>query len=164
MSIPNVLFSFAACVVNVEVNTLTGQVKVLNLAFVPEVGTLINPQGLEAQIEGGMIQSIGYALMEDMQVDAGKVRTPNFTTYLVPTMEDTPKPVVVPVAGVYEPTGPFGAKGAGELSTIAVPAGSAMPYTTLSEPESKRYQRRPNGFSLRSKHPNTCMKAIRSKS
>ena len=122
MSIPNLLFSFAACVANVEVNTLTGQVKVLNLAFVPEVGTVINPQGLEAQIEGGMIQSIGYALMEDMQVDAGKVRTPNFTTYLVPTMEDTPKPVVVPVAGVHEPTGPFGAKGAGELSTIAVPA------------------------------------------
>lgn len=122
MSLPNVLFSFAACVASVEVNTLTGQVKVLNLAFVPEVGTVINPQGLEAQSEGGMSQSIGYTLMEDMPVDAGKVRAPNFTTYLVPTIEDTASPVVVPVAGVHEPTGPFGAKGAGELSTIAVPA------------------------------------------
>jgi CO/xanthine dehydrogenase Mo-binding subunit len=122
MSIPNVLFSFAACVANVEVNTLTGQVKVLNLVFVPEVGTVINPQGLEAQSEGGMTQSIGYALMEDLQVEAGKVKTPNFTTYLVPTIEDTSKPLVVPVANMHEPTGPFGAKGAGELSTIAVPA------------------------------------------
>lgn len=122
MSIPNVLFSFAACVANVEVNTLTGQVKLLNLAFVPEVGTVINPQGLEAQCEGGIAQSIGYALMEDMQVDAGKVRATNFTTYLVPTVEDTVQPTVVPVANLQEPTGPFGAKGAGELATIAVPA------------------------------------------
>jgi CO/xanthine dehydrogenase Mo-binding subunit len=122
MSIPNVLFSFAACVANVEVNTITGQVKVLDLIFAPEVGTVINPNGLEAQIEGGMNQSIGYTLMEDMQVDSGKVRALNFTTYLVPTIEDTIRPIVVPVTGMHEPTGPFGAKGAGELSTIAVPA------------------------------------------
>lgn len=122
MSIPYVLFSYAACVSNVEVNILTGEVKVLNIAFVPEVGTVVNPKGLEAQCEGGITQSIGYALMEDMQVDRGKVRTPNFTTYLVPTVEDVPKPVIVPVANMHEPTGPFGAKGAGELSTIAVPA------------------------------------------
>ena len=122
MSIPNVLFSFAACVATVEVNSLTGQVKLLNLDFVPEVGRVINPQGLEAQMEGGMAQSIGFTLMEDMQVEAGKVKAPNFTTYLVPTIEDTARPRVIPVTNVQEPTGPFGAKGAGELATIAVPA------------------------------------------
>jgi CO/xanthine dehydrogenase Mo-binding subunit len=122
IGIPNSLFSYAASVANVEVNTLTGEVKVLNVAFVPEVGTVVNPKGLEAQCEGGITQSIGFALMEEMHVDAAKVKTPNFTTYMVPTVEDVPKPIVVPVANTYESTGPFGAKGAGELSTIAVPA------------------------------------------
>jgi len=122
MNLPNTLFSYAASVANVEVNDLTGEVKVLNIAFVPEVGTVINPKGLEAQCEGGITQSIGYALMEDMQVDDGKVKTPNFTTYVVPTAKDVPKPIIAPEANMYEPTGPFGAKGVGELSTIAVSA------------------------------------------
>jgi CO/xanthine dehydrogenase Mo-binding subunit len=122
MSIPNTLFSYAASAANVEVNLLTGEVKVLAVTFVPEVGAIINPRGLEAQCEGGIAQSIGYALMEDMQVDEGKVRTPNFTSYVVPTIQDVANPIILPVTDAYEPTGPFGAKGAGELSTITVPA------------------------------------------
>jgi CO/xanthine dehydrogenase Mo-binding subunit len=121
VGIPDVLFSYAGCVTQVEVNSLTGEVKVLDLAFVPEVGTVVNPKGLEAQCEGGVAQSIGYALMEDLLVEDGKVKNPNFTTYLVPTMSDTPRPLIVPVKA-REPTGPFGAKGAGELPTIAIPA------------------------------------------
>lgn len=122
MSIPNILFCYAASAANVEVNLFTGEVKVLNVAFVPEVGTIINRRGLEAQCEGGITQSIGYALMEDMQVNEGKVKTPNFTTYVVPTSQDVANPVILPLTYVHEPTGPFGAKGAGELSTITVPA------------------------------------------
>lgn len=121
VGIPDVLFSYAGCVAQVEVNSLTGEVKVLDLAFVPEVGTVVNPKGLEAQCEGGVAQSIGYALMEDLLVEDGKVKTPNFTTYLVPTMSDVPRPLILPV-NAQEPTGPFGAKGAGELPTIAIPA------------------------------------------
>ena len=121
-SIPNVLFSYAASVANVEVNRLTGEVKVLNVAFAPEVGTIINRRGLVAQCEGGITQSVGYTLMEDLHVNEGKVRTPNFTTYVVPTIQDVGNCVILPVANVSEPTGPFGAKGAGELSTISVPA------------------------------------------
>jgi len=60
--------------------------------------------------------------MEDMQVNEGKVNAPNFTTYVVPTSQDVANPVILPVINVHEPTGPFGAKGAGELSTITVPA------------------------------------------
>jgi CO/xanthine dehydrogenase Mo-binding subunit len=119
--IPNVLFSYAASVAHVEVNQLTGQVRVLGVVFLPEVGTVINPLGLEAQCEGGVTQSVGYALLEDLLVEQGKVRTPNFTTYLVPTLADVPRPIIMPV-NAHEPTGPFGAKGAGELPTIAVPA------------------------------------------
>jgi len=122
MGLPVALFSYGACVANVEVNEFTGQVKVLNVTFVPEVGAVINPKGLEAQCEGGITQSIGFALMEDMEVTEGKVKAPNFTTYLVPTVDDAIKPIVVPVPNVFEPTGPLGAKGGGELSTIAVPA------------------------------------------
>jgi CO/xanthine dehydrogenase Mo-binding subunit len=122
MGLPVTLFSYGACVANVEVNELTGQVRVLNVTFVPEVGQVINPKGLEAQCEGGITQSIGFALMEDMEVAEGKVKAPNFTTYLVPTVEDVTKPNVFPVPHVAEPTGPLGAKGGGELSTIAVPA------------------------------------------
>ena len=119
--IPDVLFSYAACVAEVEVNSLTGEVNVLDLAFVPEVGTVVNPKGLEAQCEGGMAQSVGYALMEDMIVEDGIVKSPNFTTYLVPTVEDVPRPLIKPV-NTAEPTGPFGAKGLGELPTVAIPA------------------------------------------
>jgi CO/xanthine dehydrogenase Mo-binding subunit len=121
VGIPDVLFSYAACVAQVEVNSLTGEVEVLDLAFVPEVGTVVNPKGLEAQCEGGVAQSVGYALMEDMLVEEGRVKSPNFTTYLVPTIEDVPRPLIIPV-DAREPTGPFGAKGAGELPTIAIPA------------------------------------------
>ena len=122
LSIPNLLSSNAASVANVEVNLLTGEVKVLNIAFAPEVGAIINRRGLEAQCEGGITQSIGYTLMEDMQVNEGKVKTPNFTTYVVPTIRDAANSIILPVVKVHEPTGPFGAKGAGELSTISVPA------------------------------------------
>jgi len=122
MGLPVTLFSYGACAANVEVNEFTGQVKVLNVTFVPEVGAVINPKGLEAQCEGGITQSIGFALMEEMEVTEGKVKAPNFTTYLVPTVDDAIKPIVVPVPNVFEPTGPLGAKGGGELSTIAVPA------------------------------------------
>jgi len=55
-------------------------------------------------------------------VDAGRVRAPNFTTYLVPTVEDTIRPTIAPFMRTREPSGPFGAKGAGELSTVAIPA------------------------------------------
>jgi len=119
--LPNVLFSYTACAAQVEVNRLTGQVKVLDVAFVPEVGRVVNPTGLEAQCEGGIAQSIGFVFMEDLIVEAGIVKTPNFTTYLVPTLADVPRPFIKPV-NTHEPTGPFGAKGAGELPTIAVPA------------------------------------------
>src|SRR5208282_203364 len=91
MGLPVALFSYGACVANVEVNGFTGQVKVLNVTFVPEVGAVINPKGLEAQCEGGITQSIGFALMEDMEVTEGKVKAPNFTTYLVPTVDDAIK-------------------------------------------------------------------------
>ena len=122
LSIPNPLWSYAASVANVQVNLLTGEVKILSITFAPEVGTIINRRGLEAQCEGGITQSIGFALMEDLQVKEGRVQTPNFTTYAVPTIQDVAKLVILPVANVHEPTGPYGAKGAGELSTIAVPA------------------------------------------
>lgn len=110
------LFSYAAQVTRVEVDTLTGQIEVKDFAIATDCGTIINPQIYEQQIHGGAAQGIGYALFEEFSVHAGTVLTPNFSTYLIPTAADLPDMDSIPVE-IREPTGPFGLKGVGEVAT-----------------------------------------------
>jgi len=105
----------------VEVDTETGEVKVLKLLFVNDMGRAINPQTVEGQMEGGMSQGIGYALYEDYFINqqTGVVESDNFTTYKILAAQDMPELEVV----LYEepvPSGPFGAKGVGENPMVAV--------------------------------------------
>ena len=99
----------------VEVDPETGQVKVLQYVIASDCGTVIYPIGAEGQVEGGFAQGLGYALTEGLRFDEGRPVNPNFSDYRIVSMRDMP-PLKHGFADSYEPTGPFGAKGLGELN------------------------------------------------
>ncbi len=121
---PYATYAFATQIAEVEVDTETGEVKVLQLVAAHDVGQAINPKNVEGQIEGGCAIGLGYALMEEIQVQEGKIKNPSFATYLIPTALDVPQ--IYPII-VEEPeiTGPFGAKGVGEPALIPTAAAIA---------------------------------------
>jgi CO/xanthine dehydrogenase Mo-binding subunit len=104
----------------VEVDTETGRVKVLRMVTAYDVGKTINPLSLEGQIEGGTIQGLGYATMEELIHKNGRVVNPNLADYYIPTSLDMPemKTIVVEYPGHL---GPYGAKAIGE-PPIVLPA------------------------------------------
>ncbi|MEL7565991.1 MAG: molybdopterin cofactor-binding domain-containing protein, partial [Dehalobacterium sp.] len=111
-------YPFGAQVAEVEVDTTTGEVKVINFVAAQDVGKAINPMSVEGQIEGGIAQGIGYALMEEQIVVDGKIINPDWRDYKIPTSMDIPSVKVIIVES-YEPKGPFGAKGAGEPPLVS---------------------------------------------
>jgi xanthine dehydrogenase D subunit len=114
----HVAFGFAAHRAVVDVDTELGLVKVVEIATAQDVGRAINPQAVEGQIEGGIAQGLGLALMEEIQVADGKVRNPSFTDYLIPTVLDMP-PVNADVLELGHPDSPYGVRGVGEPPTIS---------------------------------------------
>ena len=115
-------FSFAAQAAEVEVNTLTGEVKVMRLIIANDVGTAINPLGLQGQIEGGAIMGIGHALTENFIVEEGRVITDRLARYRMPSITFTPEIISFVVEHPVS-EGPFGAKGVGEIVLIpTIPA------------------------------------------
>ncbi len=123
IEIPHWSYMYASAVSLVEVNTLTGGVKVLKFFLSTDCGKIINPQSYTGQCEGAIVQGLGFALTEDTQIEDGVVKTNNFTTYIIPSISDVPEIQVDPVE-TYEKIGPFGAKGLGEIGII--PVGSAV--------------------------------------
>jgi xanthine dehydrogenase D subunit len=118
-------FCVAAHRAVVDVDLALGLVQVVEIAIAQDVGRALNPQQLHGQIEGGIAQGMGLAVMEEVVVDGGVVRNPSFTDYLLPTTLDAPHVEAVLVE-VPSPWGPFGAKGMAELPTIsATPAVAA---------------------------------------
>ena len=104
----------------VEVDTETGVVKVLKMVVVTDVGRAINPLTVEGQLDGGIVQGIGYALTEDFVINKdGIVETNNYTTYQIPSILDMPEIESILVEEPV-PSGPFGAKGVGECSLISI--------------------------------------------
>ncbi len=106
--------SFVTQVADVEVDEDTGEVKVLKLVTAHDAGCVINPLGLRGQLRGGAIQLLGWALTEDMPTVNGKFIVGSLGEYLIPTSLDIPE--TMPVIHIEEPypTGPYGARGAGE--------------------------------------------------
>jgi len=113
-----VAYTFVTQVVDVEVNTDTGVVEVLNAYTAADIGKAINPKNVEGQIEGGTVQGIGMALMEEQVIKEGITLNPDLTGYLIPTSMDTPH-FVTRLVENEDSGGPFGAKGIGEPATIA---------------------------------------------
>jgi len=112
------LFAFVAERAVVDVDVDLGLIRVAQLAAVEDVGCAINPLGLEGQIEGGVVIGMGLATMEQLQVRDGTITNPTFTDYLIPTTLDTP-PIITDVVEQAEPDVAYGAKGVGEIPTIA---------------------------------------------
>ena len=108
-------YNYGVQAAQVRVDPETGQVEILKFVIASDCGTVIYPLGAEGQVEGGLSQGIGYALTEGLQIDEGKPVNPNFSDYRIPSMRDMP-PLQHAFAESYEPTGPFGAKGLGELN------------------------------------------------
>jgi CO/xanthine dehydrogenase Mo-binding subunit len=108
-------YNYGVQAAHLEVDPETGQVKILKYIIASDCGTVIYPIGAEGQVEGGLSQGIGYALTEGLQFDEGRPLNPNFSDYRIPSMRDMP-PLQYAFAESYEPTGPFGAKGLGELN------------------------------------------------
>ena len=114
----HVTFAFAAHRAVVDVDTELGLVRVVEIATAQDVGKAINPQAVEGQIEGGIAQGLGLALMEEIQVVDGEVRNASFTDYLIPTVLDMP-PVRLDVLELGDPESPYGLRGIGEPPTIS---------------------------------------------
>jgi xanthine dehydrogenase D subunit len=139
----HVSFTFAAERAVVEVDEDLGLVRVVQIAAAQDVGRAINPQSVHGQIEGGTAQGLGLALMEEIQVNEGKIRNASFTDYLIPTILDMP-PVVSELIEEPEPNVPFGVKGVGEPSTIVAPAAIAAALREATGRELNRIPVKPD--------------------
>jgi CO/xanthine dehydrogenase Mo-binding subunit len=115
-------YTFGAHAAEVEVDTETGAVRVLKYAAAHDVGRAINPQSVEGQIQGGAVQGLGYALMEEVILEDGINLTTSFASYLIPSAADVPDVTPI-VAESGEGLGPFNARGIGE-PPIGPPAGA----------------------------------------
>jgi CO/xanthine dehydrogenase Mo-binding subunit len=110
-------YAWSANVTEVEIDTFTGNIKVIGAWGNYDVGTPIDEQIVIGQMEGGLVQSLGYAMMEKMTAHNGWIRNNTFSDYIIPTAVDFPD-VHVKLHVVDYPQGPFGAKGAGELPNV----------------------------------------------
>ncbi len=115
----HVAFAFVAHRAVVDVDPELGLVKVVQIATAQDVGRVLNPLSVLGQIEGGIAQGLGLAVMEEIIVQDGKVRNPSFTDYLLPTALDAPT-VVASMIEEPDPQAPMGAKGVGEPPCISV--------------------------------------------
>jgi CO/xanthine dehydrogenase Mo-binding subunit len=114
---PSPALVFGTHLAEVEVDPATGKVEVLNFVAAHDLGRAINPLLVEGQIEGGAVQGIGWALMENLQFENGEIVNPNFHDYKMLTIKDVPKISSLLVETV-DPNGPFGAKGIGECAMV----------------------------------------------
>ncbi len=112
-------YAYGAQAVEVAVDTETGEVTVLKSVGAHDVGQAINPDAVEGQIEGGTSQGHGYALSEELIYEKGKLVTPSFSEYLIPTAMDMPRVQSI-ILESRSGVGPFGAKGIGEPSLTPV--------------------------------------------
>ena len=115
-------YVFGCQVAEVEVDTMTGEVQVLGIWAAHDVGRAVNPQGVEGQIEGGIVQALGQALMEDYRLQDGRTSTSGFAKYILPTALDVPRVNSIIIEDP-DPIGPLGVKGIGEPAMVpTIPA------------------------------------------
>ena len=116
---PNVHYTVGAAAVKIEVDKQTGKVKIPKVVLAVDCGKAINPDLVNGQITGGILQGIATVLYEDMRFDnKGKLINANFSDYKIPTAMDIPDEVVPIIIEVAQPDGPYGARGMGEHTMI----------------------------------------------
>jgi len=114
-SVPNFAYGYVAQMAEVTVDTETGVITVNRIVCADDVGKAINPDQIVGQIEGAIVQAHGYTVLENLQVNKGKILNPNFSTYLIPGVYDIPKRVDSIIVEDPHPLGPFGARGMAEM-------------------------------------------------
>lgn len=112
---PNFAYGYVAQAATVEVDTETGHVRVLDVISADDVGKAINPQQVQGQIEGAVVQATGYAILENFLQEDGYVQTQHLSTYLIPTVLDVPERVHSLILEYPDPIGPWGARGMAEM-------------------------------------------------
>ena len=119
--------AFAAQIAEVSVDTETGEVKLRRLTTVHDTGVIVNPIGHQGQVDGGVVQGIGYGLIEYLPVHEGHVGTAHFGEYKIPTVKDIPELKTVIVKGEAG-VGPYKTKGIGEnpISPVAAAIANAV--------------------------------------
>lgn len=112
---PNFAYGYVAQAVTVEVDMETGHVHVLDVISADDVGKAVNPQQVQSQIEGAVVQAQGYTILENFVQKGGYVQTPHLSTYLIPTVLDVPERVESLILEYPDPIGPWGARGMAEM-------------------------------------------------
>ena len=143
----HVAFAFVAHRAVVDVDVELGLVKVVQIATAQDVGRILNPISVQGQVEGGIAQGLGLAVMEEIIVKDGKVRNPSFTDYLLPTFLDAPLVEMVLIEE-FEPKSPLGAKGVGEPPCISVTPAIANAIRNATGRELPRVPIRPYDICL----------------
>ncbi|CUS05055.2 Carbon monoxide dehydrogenase molybdoprotein family protein [Candidatus Promineifilum breve] len=114
-SMPNFSYGYVAEVVDLAVDVETGLIHVERVVCADDVGQVINRTNVEGQIEGGVVQAFGYALMENLVVRDGRVTNPYLSQYLIPGIKDIPERVDAVLVEIPDPNGPWGARGMAEM-------------------------------------------------
>jgi CO/xanthine dehydrogenase Mo-binding subunit len=112
---PNISYGYVAECVELEVDIETGEIRLLNVSCVDDVGKAINPMQVEGQIEGCIVQTAGYVLLENFIQKDGHVKTSKLSNYLIPTVLDIPVKVESIILELADPEGPYGARGMAEM-------------------------------------------------
>ncbi len=119
---PNFAYGYVAQGVTLEVDIETGLIQILEVISVNDVGRAVNPLNVRGQIEGGVVQATGYAILENFIQKDGFVLTPLLSTYLIPTVDDIPDQVKSVIVEYADPIGPYGARGMAEMPFLPLAA------------------------------------------
>jgi CO/xanthine dehydrogenase Mo-binding subunit len=115
---PNLAYGYMAQFVEVEVDLETGHVAIVRVVSAHDVGKALNPTLIAGQVEGGIVQALGYATMENLVTKDGRILTPYLSTYLIPTVWDVPQEIKPVILENADPRGPWGARGMAEMPFI----------------------------------------------
>ena len=131
----------------VDVDRELGLFRVVQIDIVQDVGAVLNPRSVIGQIEGGTMQGIGLATLEEIIVEDGVIKNPTFTDYLLPTFLDAP-PMEIDMVEQPSSFGPFGAKGVGEPPTVSSTAAVVAAIRDATGLELNRTPVRPEHVAL----------------
>jgi CO/xanthine dehydrogenase Mo-binding subunit len=132
----------------VDVDVDLGLVRVVQVATAQDVGVALNPLSVLGQIEGGVAQGLGLAVMEEIVVADGYIRNASFTDYLLPTALDAPE-VVATLVEEPDPQAPLGAKGVGESPTVSSTPAIVAAIRAATGLDLARVPVRPQDIALR---------------
>ncbi len=123
---PNFAYGYVAQAVEIEIDVETGLIEVIRVVSANDVGRAVNPEQVQGQIEGAVVQAHGYTLMEKLVSVNGVIKNPYLSTYLIPSVLDIPREVKSIILEYADPIGPWGVRGMAEMPFLTIaPAISA---------------------------------------